>query len=229
MRRQALLALISSVAESLDTELDKFILVGGAAAALLIDSNAAIDIRPTDDIDLVLDVESYLKYNQLIELLRKKHGFKHDMNGPLCRFIVRGVTVDLMPTDEEVLRFTNKWYKHALKSFLPYQLSNGLTIKVVSPAIFLCTKLEAFKDRGRNDFYGSHDLEDIITVIISRSEILTECSLADHEIKDFLSHSFKQLMQQQNFLDVLEDLLPFALKEKTSILKERLNTLARLA
>lgn len=39
---------------------------------------------------------------------------------------------------------------------------------------FLATKIEAFKGRGRRDFWASHDLEDLIFVIDGRSTIVEE-------------------------------------------------------
>jgi predicted nucleotidyltransferase len=207
LRRKAVLTLISSVAESLGNKIDKFVLVGGAAAALLIDDPISGDIRPTNDVDLIVNADTYGAYNQLIDVLRKEHEFKHDINGPICRFIVRGITVDLMPTDEKVLSFSNRWYKQALSDYIQYSLPNNLKIKVISAPVFLCTKLEAFLNRGGNDFYGSHDLEDIISIIAFRSKIIAECSLSSTVVKTYLSFSFNRLMKEQNFLDVLEDLI----------------------
>jgi len=37
------------------------------------------------------------------------------------------------------------------------ELEPGLTILMVSP-VFCASKLEAFGDRGKNDYLGSHDL-----------------------------------------------------------------------
>ena len=69
------------VAEALGDDLDKFVFVGGVAAALLIEHPAAGDVRPTDDVDLVADISTYVQYAKLTDLLRKKHGFLHDING----------------------------------------------------------------------------------------------------------------------------------------------------
>jgi hypothetical protein len=42
------------------------------------------------------------------------------------------------------------------------QLPSGKSIKMVSAAYFLITKLEAFDGRGAGDYLMSHDIEDII-------------------------------------------------------------------
>ena len=49
--------------------------------------------------------------------------------------------------------------------------------------MLLCTKLVAFADRGHNDYYGSHDLEDIITLVDGRDSILAECQSLPAELK----------------------------------------------
>jgi hypothetical protein len=36
---------------------------------------------------------------------------------------------------------------------------------MVSPVYFCASKLEAFGDRGKNDYLGSRDLEDLIAVV----------------------------------------------------------------
>ncbi len=51
---------------------------------------------------------------------------------------------------------------------------------------FLATKLEAFDCRGKNDYLMSRDMEDIVTVLDGRSEIIFEVQLAGEELKDHL-------------------------------------------
>ena len=53
--------------------------------------------------------------------------------------------VDFMPDDEEVLGFSNLWYKDALQTAMPYRLDESLVINVVTPPFLIATKLEAFK------------------------------------------------------------------------------------
>ncbi len=228
IRQQAILNLVRTVAEALGSDLEKFVFVGGAAVALLIDNPAAGDVRPTDDVDLVSDVSTYGQYAELTALLRDQHGFQHDMNGPLCRFTVRGVTVDVMPTNEEVIRFANKWYKHVVAKPIHYALSENITIQLVAPSVLLCTKLEAFADRGNNDYYGSHDLEDVITLIDARDSILTECQSAPVEIRGYLSDTFTRLIEHSEFLDSLEGFLPLGSAARLVRLKEKLVALANL-
>jgi hypothetical protein len=54
------------------------------------------------------------------------------------------------------------------------ELEPGLTILMVSPVYFCASKLEAFGDRGKNDYLGSRDLEDLIAVVDGRAELVGE-------------------------------------------------------
>jgi hypothetical protein len=38
-------------------------------------------VRPTDNVDIVVETATYAKYNKMLEDLRKL-GFAHDMDGP---------------------------------------------------------------------------------------------------------------------------------------------------
>jgi len=70
-----------------------------------------------------------------------------------------------MPTDENILGFSNRWYPPAIKSSVTIELEPDLAIKIVTAPYFLGTKLDAFFGRGKGDYLTSHDMEDIINII----------------------------------------------------------------
>ena len=45
---------------------------------------------------------------------------------------------------------------------------------MVTGPFFIATKLEAFKGRGKGEFFGSSDLEDLISVVDGRQVLVTE-------------------------------------------------------
>ena len=47
---------------------------------------------------------------------------------------------------------------------------------MITAPYFLATKIEAFESRGEGDFYGSHDLEEIITLLDGREFLFDEIS-----------------------------------------------------
>lgn len=87
---------------------------------------------------------------------------------------VGGCATSLLITDpaaENVLGFSNRWYDLALRTARIVQLpGGGLPVRLIRPDCFLATKLEAFEDRGAGDYLGSHDLEDVLSVVDGRSE-----------------------------------------------------------
>ncbi len=71
--------MIEIVAEGLGDLLDKVVFVGGAVASLYYEDAAATRIRPTADVDCVVEVMGRLQYGKLEDELRR-HGFRNDMS-----------------------------------------------------------------------------------------------------------------------------------------------------
>ena len=135
-----------------------------------------------------------------------------------------------MPLDEKVLGFTNRWYKPAIEAAEEREILPGMTIKVISSPYFCATKLEAFDGRGAGDYLASHDLEDIITVIDGRAEIVEEISRAPEDVRDYISGKIRGLLNTRQFLDALPGyLLPDeASQGRLRILMERLTQIAEM-
>ena len=93
------------------------------------------------------------------------------------------MVLDVMPTHERILGFGNPWYHPALTSAQTVVLPTGERIRAVTAPYFLATKLEAFARRGHGDYLASVDMEDIITVIDGRPEIVGEMTGADLELR----------------------------------------------
>ena len=90
-----------------------------------------------------------------------------------------------------------------MESAQTVQLANDLSIRVVTAPLFLGTKLEAFKGRGKNDCFASHDLEDIIAVIDGRPSLLDEVLHVPKELKIYLAGEIGKLLGRQEFMDAL--------------------------
>jgi hypothetical protein len=56
-------------------------------------------------------------------------------------------------------------------------LASGRSIRIVTAAVFLATKLEAFRCRGHGNFFFSHDREAPMAVVDGRASLLEECRL----------------------------------------------------
>jgi hypothetical protein len=145
-----------------------------------------------------------LEYYRLEKELQDR-GFLKDLeeDSPVCRWLIEGIKVDVMPTQEDILGFSNRWYLPAIYHAEKLDLEEGLSIRLVTPPYFLATKIEAFLGRGQGDYLASHDLEDILIVLDGRPEIITEIKNSPLDLIRFLSTAFKQLLGNKDFREAL--------------------------
>jgi predicted nucleotidyltransferase len=160
-------------------------------------------VRPTEDVDVIVGITSRSAYYRLEDELRGL-GFMQSMRpgDPICRWEVESVIVDIMPIDETVLGFSNRWYESAMLSAITVSLV-GATVRIVSAPCFIATKLEAFRERGAGDYMLSPDLEDIIAVLDGRGEVVEEIRAAEDELREFLRDWAVRLLNEPAFLDAL--------------------------
>lgn len=151
------------VADALGEELlAQVVFVGGCTTGLLVtDEYTKEQIRYTDDVDLVVDIVGYAKWSQLQEKLRER-GFREDpFDDVICRMLIGELKVDFMPVDQNVLGFSNRWYKEAVEMACQYQLTQNVTINLIRPEYFVATKLEAYLGRGNGDLLSSRDIDEV--------------------------------------------------------------------
>ncbi len=194
--------MIEIVAQGLGDLLKHVVFVGGATAGLYIDDPVVPEVRPTDDVDCMIEISTRLDYFHLEEHLRKNRFTHASSSGdPICRWKYLGITVDIMPTDEAILGFSNKWYKsgHIHREAIP--LPSGQIIQVLPAPFFLATKMEAFLGRGQDDLRTSTDFEDIVAVLDGRTIVEKEIQNAPIDLKKYLSLQFEQLLKRRNNLE----------------------------
>jgi hypothetical protein len=184
--------------------LGELVFLGGTVTGLLITDEAAAGPRTTFDVDAIAEITSYAEYAAFGGRLRVQ-GFEEDTRegAPLCRWIHHATTLDVMPLDGNILGFSNRWYRAAMESSVTVRLSHDLEIRIVTGPFFLGTKLEAFKGRGMGDFFGSHDLEDLIAVVDGRPELVAEVQAAAAELRAYLRAGIGGLLKAPGFLDAL--------------------------
>ena len=136
--------MITTVARRFGNLREKVVFVGGCATGLFITDPAMPEVRVTKDVDVIIDIASRMEYYRLEEDLRSK-GFKNDMSedAPSCRWMVNDIKVDVMPTQEDILGFSNRWYLPAIETANYVEIEKELAIKLVTPPYFLATKIEA--------------------------------------------------------------------------------------
>ena len=215
---------LRAAAKKLAPLLDQIVFVGGCVTGLLLTDPAAAPVRPTLDVDAIVAVASYAEFTALEARLREL-GFRqpHTEDAPICRWMNGELILDLMPTDSSILGFSNVWYAAALENAQRIRIGE-LEIRLITAPYFLSTKLEALHGRGKTDFRGSHDLEDIVTVIDGRPELAGEVRAAPTDLREYLSREFGALLSKPDFVDALPGhLLPdTASQQRLSLVMKRM-------
>lgn len=223
--------LLIRVAEALGDLRERFVFVGGCATALLITDPAAPPVRATHDVDAVIAIVSLAEYRRLGEALRGR-GFSQTLaeGEPPFRWTLAGMKFDVMPTSETVLGFSNRWYEPAIETAVTLRLRENLDVRLVTPACFVATKLVAFEDRGKGDYLESHDLEDVLSVMDGRPEIVNELAQAEPGLRGYVAKVFARLVADEGFLNALPGLIvegsPAA---RLPVVLERLRKIAALS
>ncbi|HUW07816.1 MAG TPA: hypothetical protein VMW01_16335 [Williamwhitmania sp.] len=209
--------MLQTVANGLGELKDEMVFVGGAVAELYADNPAASEIRPTIDVDCVIEISSRLQFARLEENLRAK-GFKNDTSkgAPICRWIYKDIKVDVMPTDSNVLGFSNRWYEEGIEIKIQKTLPDGTEVFVFPPEYYLAAKFEAHNARGGNDLRQSHDFEDIIYILDNCSDILDNISASNPSVKEYLKSECQKLLNNPNITEGIEGALPYGSGEESS-------------
>jgi predicted nucleotidyltransferase len=189
---------IKAVYNALEEMASEVVFVGGATVSLYTDRPGG-ETRPTEDVDILVEVARYSGYAAVEERLRAK-GFINDVESRvICRYKVNGIIVDVMPASEDILGFSNRWYKQAFENAMQVTVDTDYKVNIFSAPYFLASKLEAFKHRGKNDGRTSSDFEDIIFVLNNRSKIWDELAATTDELREYFLGKLRSLLSNPYF------------------------------
>jgi len=196
-----MLEMLLPVAEALGEELLPHVaFVGGSTTAFLItDPITRQAVRFTEDVDLIIHVDGLTQWHQWQRKLQARGFTQHMEDDIICHLRLGDVKIDLIPDDENILGFTNRWYHNAIEHAEPYPLTESITINLLAPAYFIATKLEAYLGRGGNAPLSSHDLEDIINLVDGRKELAGEIMLTKSDIRSYIAEQFRALLEHPDF------------------------------
>ena len=222
------LPLLEEAAAKLKHLLLEVVFVGGSTLDLIVTDQGSSPIRSTYDVDVIVAAD-YADYSAFCDRLRDV-GFDNDTRpgAPLCRFLHGGLMLDVMSTQKGALGFSNRWYEGAIQTAMPEALPSGKVIRLITAPFFLGTKMEAFYDRGENDYCMSHDLEDFVAVVEGREQLLEELAEAPTDIRKYLGEATGKLLGNERFLEALPGYVPGdAISQlRVSIIIERLKNMA---
>lgn len=198
------------IADGLGDLCREVVYVGGSVAELYADDPAATEVRPTMDVDCVIELATYGSLQEFEDLLRKRRFVNDIESGVICRWKYNGEVVDIMPDRDSILGFTNRWYHPGIQRRVTCELPDGTIINILPPLYYLATKIEAIKGRGGDDLRFSHDFEDFIYVVNNRSDIMP---LFDNEhdkvLVEYISSWATQLLRRPNYREEIECMLPY--------------------
>jgi len=202
------------------------VFIGGAVISLYTDDPAAEEIRPTLDIDMTINLANYSEWAQMQERLAEL-GFSPDPEGhSICSYKFQDIAIDIMPAEDSSIGVSNMWYKPGFKFIQQVELPDGITIRILPSPYFLATKLEAFKDRGKNDFYGSHDFEDIIYLLDNRTTIVKEILTSEENLQLYIKEELKTIKNHPQADEISAmHIHPYIREERFKMLMEKIEQL----
>lgn len=209
------ITMLQIVAKGLEELKDQVVFVGGSVAELYANNPAASEIRTTIDVDCVIELSSKSEHAKLEDNLRAK-GFTNDISrdAPICRWVYQDIKVDVMPTNSDILGFSNQWYPEGIENKIAKILPNGTKIFIFTPAYYLAAKFEAHNSRGGKDLRQSHDFEDIIYVLDNCSETLENIRTTNKSVKNFLKGECTKLLHMDNITEGIGCMVPYGSQEE---------------
>lgn len=176
-------------------------LLAGATVHLWITEPGAPPTRATEDVDAVCEVASRVKYHRLGDRLRER-GLREAMGAPvICRWRSDDpqLVLDVMPTDPDILGFSNPWHEEAISSAATVTLESGAEIHAAAPAALVATKLCAWKGRGGGDLLRSLDIHDVLALIDGRPELIGEIAAAPPDLRTHVRDELSELRTEDYF------------------------------
>ena len=215
------IAVVAEIAEALKDIKQEMVFVGGAIISLYTDDPAADEIRPTQDVDMTINILNLGHWEEVQKKLSEL-GFQPDPFGhAICSYKYNDIPVDIMATEDGPLGPSNRWYKVGFKNLWNVKVKDQ-EIKILSAPCYLATKFEAFKNRG-NDYRTSHDIEDIIYVLDNRIDIVSEITEGEPSILLFIREQLQIIINKGILKEVLvSHIHPLMLDERIVIVEEKI-------
>lgn len=213
--------ILLKAAKTLKPLLEEIAFVGGGILPTYLPKSFDSVIRVTYDLDVVIKLAHYGKLEKLNERL-KDLGFYPDRESTvICRYTDKHILLDVMPTDSEILGFSNRWYEVGLKNKEWISLTNEIDIPRFTIDYYLATKWEAVRGRGKQDWRTSKDMEDIITLI--NHDALNQISPKQSDVNVYLKDQFSDLLNQKYAEEIILSHLSGVDRQNVDLLKESIN------
>ena len=216
--------MIQNVAKALGELNNDVVFVGGATVCLYLNQSIAPEVRPTEDVDVVIEITSVAKYQRLSEkLIQLKFTPDQSIGAPICRWKYLGALIDIMPLDESILGFSNEYYKEGFEFREVYQLPDGLRIQILPVGWFLATKIQAYFSRGACDPRFSKDLEDIVSIFSDGLQL--ERISESVEVLGFIKISLTKILTDTASAEAVRGFISGSVKDQVELITKRVSAL----
>lgn len=169
---------------------------GGTVLAIHVDEIARAELRHTVDVDVIVRAADYESYwQQCVRLMQLGMEPGQEDGDPLCRFRGLGLVVDLMPTPFTGVGTDNPWFDIAVQTAAEVRLPSGESVRVITAAVHLATKVCAFQGRGGGDYLYAKDFEDIVALLDGRETIGADVQVAPRPVQVFLAEWCHEILQ----------------------------------
>jgi hypothetical protein len=159
------LELLELAAATLTDLLPEVVFVGGATVTLWITDPGAPPVRPTKDVDVIVEVTTRSAFHDFESRLRQR-GFTEDQDdGVICRWrhAGSGLILDAMPSDGALLGFENRWQGAAIPHAMVRALPSRAVIAVVDALLSAPRFLDGLFGALRSD-QASQDRADAVVL-----------------------------------------------------------------
>lgn len=196
---------MARVARAIGDLREELVFIGGAVAPLLQAQPPFPRARPTRDVDATMASRGYRDLGHLHARLAAA-GFRQDPADP--RHIHRWVSpsgdwLDLVPSGDHAGGSGQRWDQIAIETSERADLGGGILVRHASGPAFLAMKWAAHRDRGRDDPFASHDLEDFLALLASRPGLVAEVRASPAELVDWLSGAAAEILRLPEIDDLL--------------------------
>lgn len=212
---------IKTVARALRDLNEQVIYVGGAVVGLYANDPGAPEVRPTKDVDIVLEIASVLELEELRQKMAERGIHTAKDEKVLCRFTYKNILLDVMATKEVGWAPANPWFKGGF-DHPEVHLLDEVKIKMMPLAYYLASKFVAFRDRGK-DPRTSHDFEDIVYVLDNRTTLVKDILKSEVDVKALLIDELTAVLQKASLQEaVLTHLEPATQTQRYEMLSQKL-------
>jgi predicted nucleotidyltransferase len=198
---------IVRIAEALGEELrPRVVFIGGAIAPLLQKDPPFTGPRPTKDVDAIVVTVSYSDSEAFFEGLRRRGFRQGEVGAHAHSWLAPGeerLKFDVVPAGNHFGASGNVWDEVVISTAVDLEIRPGLWIRHASAPGFIALKLGAFRDRGAQDPFGSHDLEDIMALLASRPEVATEVRETEESLRDYVAEGVRAIFVREEIHDLI--------------------------